>query len=145
MRSITFLSLLLLFSTDVYAANHVVKLLTVDGAGQTMIMSPGYIKIAPGDSITFQPSDATHNAESLVSPDGAETFATEMGKEVTVTFSAEGAYIYKCTPHFALGMLGVIQVGNAINLEQLKAEWAKLGAGVVMNKDRVNGYIAQIK
>lgn len=139
------LGLSVLFSVNSYAANHVVELLTADKSGQTMVMSPGYIKIAPGDSITFKPSDATHNVESMISPKGAEKFASEMGKEVTITFTKEGAYLYKCTPHFALGMLGVVQVGAAVNLEQLKAEWAKVNAGVVMNKERVTGYISQIK
>ncbi|MBS3651861.1 hypothetical protein KEU06_24950 [Pseudaminobacter sp. 19-2017] len=45
--------------------------------------------------------------------------------EITVTFDVEGIYGYKCAPHFGMGMVGVIQVGESTaNLDA--AETAKL-------------------
>ncbi|MCH2057817.1 MAG: pseudoazurin [Thalassotalea sp.] len=134
-----------LFSLNVDAKNHEVKLLTADGSGQTMVMSPGFLKVEKGDTVTFVPSDVTHNVESMSIPDSAKPFSSEMGKSFTVTFSEEGVYLYKCTPHFALGMLGVIQAGNANNLEKVKSDWTKESTGVVMNKERVEQYLSQIK
>ncbi|KGJ87756.1 plastocyanin/azurin family copper-binding protein [Colwellia psychrerythraea] len=139
------LALVLLMPTVLAAKEHQVKLLTTDASGQTMIMEPNFLKIEQGDTVRFIPSDASHNAQSLVSPKGGVTFNTPMGKAAVVEFKQEGAYLYKCTPHFALGMLGVIQVGNAVNIDDVKAQWQTLQAGVVMNKERVTAVIAKIK
>ena len=67
------------------------------------------------------------------------------GKSAVVEFTQEGVFLYKCIPHFALGMIGVIQVGNAGNIDDVKAQWKTLSAGVVMNKERVTAAIAKIK
>lgn len=128
-----------------YAKNHEVKLLTSDSDGQTMIMSPGYLKVAVGDTVTFIPSDASHNVESVSIPAKATKFASPMGKKVSYTFNENGVYLYKCTPHFVLGMLGVIQVDEASNLAQVNNEWSTISAGIAMNKERVSAYLSQVK
>lgn len=133
------------FSADTAAKNHEVKLLTADTNGQTMVMSPGFLKVEKGDTVTFVPSDVTHNVESISIPDSAKPFSSEMGKSFTITFNEEGVYLYKCTPHFALGMLGVIQAGNPSNLEKVKSDWTKASSGVVMNKERVDQYLSKVK
>ena len=127
------------------AKEHTVKLLTVDDNRQTMIMEPSYIRISKGDVVNFVTSDTTHNAQSLILPEGAKPFTTELGKSQKVAFSVEGAYLYKCTPHFALGMLGVIQVGRVKNLNKLYAEWESVKENVVLNKVRVENAIKQIQ
>ncbi|ALO35017.1 hypothetical protein CMT41_10055 [Colwellia sp. MT41] len=139
------ITLVLLLPTLLVAKEHQVKLLTANASGQTMIMEPDFLKISPGDSVRFIPSDASHNAQSLLSPKGGITFNTPMGKVAVVEFKQEGVFLYKCLPHFALGMVGVIQVGNAVNLADVKTQWQTLQAGVVMNKDRVTATIAKIK
>ncbi|WP_057831731.1 plastocyanin/azurin family copper-binding protein [Colwellia sp. TT2012] len=139
------ITLVLLLPTLLVAKEHQVKLLTANASGQTMIMEPDFLKISPGDTVRFIPSDASHNAQSLVSPKGGITFNTPMGKAAVVEFEQEGVFLYKCLPHFALGMVGVIQVGNAVNLADVKAQWQTLQAGVVMNKERVTATIAKIK
>ncbi len=62
-----------------------------------------------------------------------------------MTFSQEGVYIYKCLPHVVLGMVGVIQVGKAVNLEQAKKDAAALSGTIAMNKARLGEYLAQVK
>tara|TARA_B100000767_G_C19694851_1_gene505663 strand:+ start:143 stop:580 length:438 start_codon:yes stop_codon:yes gene_type:complete len=138
------LTLLLILPCLVVAKQHQVKLLTADASGQTMIMQPDFLQIAVGDSVEFIPSDVTHNAQSIVSPNGAKPFNTAMGQTVVVKFEQEGAYLYKCTPHFALGMLGVVQVGKAVNKADVNTQWNALKAGVVMNKERVAVTLAKI-
>ena len=59
--------------------------------------------------------------------------------------SHEGIYLYKCTPHFTLGMVGVIQVGSAGNKNQALAAWDSMAAMMAMNKGRVENYLAQIE
>ncbi|REL35235.1 plastocyanin/azurin family copper-binding protein [Thalassotalea euphylliae] len=139
-------ALLALCANNVAAAkNHEVQLLTADGSGQTMVMSPGYLKIAKGDTVTFVPADVTHNVESVAIPSAAKKFSSTMGQKFTYTFDEQGVYLYKCTPHFVMGMLGVIQVDGADNLGDVKKQWETVGAGVVMNKERVASYLAQVK
>jgi pseudoazurin len=138
------LTLLLILPCLVAAKQHQVKLLTADASGQTMIMQPDFLQIAVGDSVEFIPSDVTHNAQSIVSPNGAKAFNTAMGQTVVIKFDQEGAYLYKCTPHFALGMLGVVQVGKAVNKTDVSAQWDALQAGVVMNKERVAATLAKM-
>lgn len=133
------------FSFATEAKEHQVQLLTSGADGQMMIMSPGFLKIAPGDSVTFVPSDSSHNVESMAIPESAAPFNSKMGQKVTLTFTEQGVYLYKCTPHFALGMLGVIQVGNALNLEDVKQQWQSLSTGVALNKERVPQYLSQVK
>jgi pseudoazurin len=128
-----------------YAKNHQVKLLTSDDNGQNMIMSPGYLKIALGDTVTFIPADSSHNVESISIPAKAAKFASPMGEKFSYTFDENGVYLYKCTPHFVLGMLGVIQVGDAKNIAQVNKDWSTLSTGVAMNKARVTAYLSQVK
>ncbi len=132
-------------NASAYAKNHQVKLLTSDGNGQNMIMSPGYLKISQGDTVTFIPADSSHNVESIAIPTRAVKFVSPMGEKFSYTFDKNGVYLYKCTPHFVLGMLGVIQVGDAENIAQVNKDWSTLSTGVAMNKERVSAYLSQVK
>ncbi|OUR72167.1 pseudoazurin [Methylophaga sp. 41_12_T18] len=136
--------MLLLSSALVSAEEHTVNLVTSGSDGQLMVMEPGYLNIAVGDTVNFIPADATHNAQSVSVPDGAEEFLTPMGKDAKVTFSEQGVYIYKCVPHLAMGMIGVIQVGNAVNIDGAKKSAKKLKRNIAMNKDRLPAYMKQV-
>lgn len=141
---ITLIISLATLNSAVYAKDYDVELLTTDANGQNMVMSPGYLKIEAGDTVTFVPSDPSHNVESLSIPAKAEPFSSKMGKNFTHTFDKEGVYLYKCTPHFAMGMLGVIQVGTAENLTIVSKDWSAISSGVVMNKERVSTYLSKV-
>ena len=96
------------------AADHVVKMLNKGSAGM-FVFEPALVKIAPGDTVTFIPTDKVHNAESIAGmiPDGAAAFKGKMSQPLKVTFSKPGLYGYKCLPHYGMGMVGVVIVGNA--------------------------------
>ena len=98
-----------------FAADHQVQMLNKDSQGRPMQFEPAFLKVAPGDTVTFVPSDKTHNSESLAGaiPEGAEPWKGKINEQITVTFSQEGLYAYKCQPHLALGMVGLIQVGES--------------------------------
>ena len=72
-----------------------------------------------GDVIKFVPTDKGHNAENIdgMLPEGAETFKSGMNKEFELTVDVEGLYGVKCTPHYAMGMVALIQVGEPVNLD----------------------------
>jgi len=101
-------------ATPASAADHVVKMLNKGKAGM-MVFEPALVKVAPGDTVTFQATDKIHSAESIpgMIPAGAAAFKGRMGQPLTVKFTTPGIYGYKCPPHYGMGMVGVVIVGNA--------------------------------
>jgi pseudoazurin len=108
-------------ATPSYAQNYVVKELNVGPNGNPDQFSPDFLKIQPGDSVTFQADDSGHDVMSLFNgiPAGAQPFQGQVGKSFTVTFTVPGAYVYKCQPHLSFGMVGMIVVGQPTNLDKL--------------------------
>ena len=114
----------LLFAIPASAADHQVQMLNKGSDGQTMVFEPAFLKVAPGDTVTFVATDKTHNTETVkgMIPEGGQEWKGKVNEEVKVTLTTEGIYGYKCTPHYAMGMVGVIQVGDdTSNLEAAQA------------------------
>jgi pseudoazurin len=110
-------------ASPVLAANVDVDLLNKGDMG-TMVFQPDLIKINVGDSITFQPTDKGHDVETIhgMIPTGAAEFKGDTSQALTETFTTPGVYAVKCTPHYGLGMVAVIVVGNDLSdLDTLKA------------------------
>ena len=119
----TIATLMLVTAAPAYAANFEVHMLNKGDAG-AMVFEPALTKIAPGDTVTFVPTDKGHNAETMkeILPEAAETFKGGMGKEVVATFTAPGVYGVKCAPHYGMGMVALVVVGDApANLDAAKA------------------------
>ena len=93
------------------------------GATGAMVFEPAMTKVAPGDTVHFIATDAGHDVMSVdgMIPDGGQPFAGELGKDLTITVTAPGVYGFKCKPHYGMGMVGVIIVGEPVNLEAAKA------------------------
>ncbi|MCL4068469.1 pseudoazurin [Pseudomonas sp. GX19020] len=98
------------------------------GAAGTMVFEPDYVRAEPGDVIRFIPTDKSHNVEAIkdMLPPGAAVFKGKINEELDVTVTEPGIYGVKCTPHLAMGMVMVIQVGAAPadladEIEKLKA------------------------
>ena len=108
----------LLLATGVCAETIDVQMLNKGEAG-TMVYEPAFIKAMPGDTINFISVDKGHNVETIkgMIPDGAEKFKSKLSKDFSITLETEGLYGIKCTPHYALGMVALIQVGAATNLD----------------------------
>ncbi len=109
------------FAGSAFAAEHEVQMLN-KGTKGTMVFEPDFVQAQPGDTIRFVPTDKSHNAEIIkgMLPDGAEAFKGKINEEVVYTVTAEGIYGVKCTPHYAMGMVMLIEVGAPANLEQAK-------------------------
>lgn len=90
-----------------------VKMLNKGEAG-IMVYEPASLRIAPGDTVKFIATDKGHNAESIkgLIPDGAKPFKGKLNEEIEVTLDVEGFYAVKCAPHFAMGMVMIIAVGD---------------------------------
>jgi len=109
-------------TTAANAADFEVHMLN-KGKDGAMVFEPGLTKIAKGDTVTFVPTDKSHNAETAkgLIPEGAEPFKGKMNEAVKVTFAVDGAYVVKCAPHVGMGMIALIVVGDApANIEAIK-------------------------
>ncbi len=122
------------------AAEHEVKMLN-KGADGNFVFEPGFLKIAKGDTVNFVPVDMAHMPQTEVTPDGG-SWKGVMNKPFSVTLTEEGVVIYSCLPHKMLGMVGVIQVGEAVNLAAAKE--AAAGMTMAKNKDRLAKYLALV-
>jgi len=96
-----------------WAENFEVQMLNRGEAGN-MIFEPAFLRIALGDTVTFLASDRGHNAESIpeMMPEGATEFAGKINEEIVVTYDVEGLYGIRCKPHYAMGMVVTIAVGD---------------------------------
>jgi pseudoazurin len=116
---------LLVRSRRALAAEHEVQMLNQGPNGQRNWFEPALVVAQPGDTIRFVPTDRGHNSTSVVVPDGAKEWKGKLSEEISVTLDAPGLYAYKCTPHFGLGMVGLIAIGDpSINIAAVKsARW----------------------
>ena len=117
------------------AADYQVRMLN-QGMDGMMQYDPQLLKIAPGDRVHFTATDQGHNVQSLdgMIPDGAKPFHSEIGQNLTVTFTVPGIYGYRCAPHGTLGMVGLIVVGRPANEAAAKASAMGGAAGRVFAK-----------
>lgn len=104
------------------AATHEIQMLNKGEAG-VMVFEPAFVQAEPGDVIRFVPTDKGHNVESIdgMLPDGVESFKTAFNEEFELTVEAAGLYGVKCTPHYGMGMVALVQVGEAVNLDEAAA------------------------
>ena len=86
-----------------------------------MFFEPAFLRIEPGDSVTFVVSDVDHLPRSVLVPPGAGHWEAEPGKSITVTFRQEGVYVFDCAYHAVMGMAGILLVGSPLNLDDAKA------------------------
>lgn len=104
------------------AAEIDVKVLNKGAAGP-MVIEPSLIKVAPGDTVKFVAVDKGHNVESIpgMLPDGAAPIASKMNEDVSVTLDKPGVYGVRCKPHYGMGMVALVVVGDPVNLDAAKA------------------------
>ncbi|MFT4743157.1 MAG: pseudoazurin [Yoonia sp.] len=96
-----------------------VKMLNRGDAGR-MIFEPAFLRIAVGDTVKFIAEDRGHNAESIADmmPEGAAGFEGRINEEIVATFDTEGFYGVRCKPHFAMGMVMTIAVGDIAETQE---------------------------
>lgn len=106
---------LVLAAPPALAAEFEVKMLNKGADNQTMVFEPAFLKIQPGDTVRFVPTDKGHDAQTIpgMLPEGAEPFKGKLSQEITVIFAKPGVYGYRCAPHFGMGMVGLIAVGDS--------------------------------
>ena len=114
---------LVLASGMAHAAEHEVHMKN-KGAEGAMVFEPAFVRVEPGDTIRFIPTDKSHNVEGIkgMLPEGTASFKSKMNEEFSLTVTAPGVYGVKCSPHYSMGMVALIQVGDApANLDAARA------------------------
>lgn len=111
---VTGFALAALMGGAAFAETFEVQMLNKGSDGERMVFEPAFIQAAPGDTIKFIASDKGHNAElnKSMRPEGADVFKGKINKEIEVTLDVEGVYGVICKPHFAMGMVMTIAVGD---------------------------------
>jgi len=112
---LTGLALASVMSAGAFAETFEVQMLNKGSDGERMVFEPAFVQAAPGDTIKFLATDRGHNAETVkgMIPEGAEGFAGKFNEEIEITLDTEGVYGVMCKPHFAMGMVMTIAVGDA--------------------------------
>ncbi|MGE0281607.1 MAG: pseudoazurin [Rhizobiaceae bacterium] len=96
------------------AATIEVKMLN-RGQHGSMAYEPDYVELKPGDEIQFKVGSKSHNAASIegMVPEGYAGFKGQIDEEIKVKFDKDGFYGIKCSPHYGMGMVMVVKVGEA--------------------------------
>jgi len=126
-------------------SEHIIKMLN-SGVGGSMIFEPAVIKVSKGDTIHFKATDMSHNSASMAGmiPEGASSWAGQLSQDISIQLDSEGVYVYQCDPHAMMAMIGVIQVGEAVNMSQIKEEASNKKSTFMMNSDRLETYLSQL-
>ena len=143
-RTIAVLSLLLC-AAPANAADIEVRLLDTSATGGMLTFEPSFVKANVNDTIVFIPGIKGHNTHSLLVPAGANEWKGPFDKEFRVKLEQEGVYLYVCDAHKPMGMVGVVQVGKAVNLEEARKKAAETTATLIMNKDRFTKALEQVQ
>ena len=116
-----FTVLFFMFTSSAYAADMTIDMLNKNADGERMVYSTEVAKVAIGDTITWLPASKGHNVHFISAPDGIELVKSKMNKDFSFTFEKEGIYLYQCTPHKSMGMIGLVVVGeNTDNIDSVK-------------------------
>ncbi|MCG7626818.1 pseudoazurin [Epibacterium sp. MM17-32] len=118
LTKLTMTAALVLAAGSVTAETIEVKMLNKGEAG-AMVFEPAFVRAQPGDVVKFLPTDKGHNVEDIkgMLPEGVSPFKSKFNVEYELPVEQEGLYGIKCTPHYGMGMVALIQVGEAVNLE----------------------------
>ena len=111
---------MLTFSSFSHAKTVEIEMLNKLGK-ERMLYSVKLAEVDVNDKIIWKSTTKGHNVEFVVMPEGIKKFKSKINKDATYEFKVPGIYLYQCTPHKAMGMIGIVVVGNdKSNLDAVK-------------------------
>ena len=145
MKKLAYIIFLSLVSLSISSEQHIVKMLNAGKEGM-MVFEPAYISVNKGDTVKFVATDLAHNSSSVegMIPEGATPWVGAMSQDIEVTLTEEGVYVYQCTPHNMMAMVGVIKVETSSNLDLVKQKAAEFKKTFLMNQERLDNYLSRI-
>lgn len=141
MKIIILFSLFISFLS--YGKNYEIKMFNKKD-NKAMIFSPAFLKINPNDKVTFIPINKGHNTRSVFTPKSGQTWKGKNNQKVQVEFTKEGLYLYECSNHGIMGMIGIIQVGSAKNKNEFKKFISSYKEKIIMNKKRLEDLVGRV-
>ena len=101
----------LLTITNAFSKDITIDMLNKRDDGQKMVYSLDVIKVNVGDTVTWLPKTKGHNVQFIKAPDGIKKLSkSKLNKKYTYKFEKSGMYLYQCTPHKSMGMIGLVVV-----------------------------------
>ena len=145
MKKFTTLLTLFLLTIPAMAEEHIVKMLN-NGKDGMMVFEPAVLSVNVGDTVKFEATDMAHNSASVpgMIPAGAKPWMGRMSQDISVTLDKEGIYVYECTPHKMMAMVGVIKVGASGNIDDIKQKSLQYKKAFVMNQNRLDNYLESL-
>ena len=121
LKSFSFIMVIFSFlSSNAIAETFTIEMLNKLGK-ERMVYSEKVISINTNDEIFWKSKDKGHNVELIGMPTGAKKYKSKISKDASYKFEKPGIYLYQCTPHKAMGMIGLVVVGNdKNNLDKIK-------------------------
>ncbi len=98
-----------------------VRMLNRGSGGAFFVFAPEVVHVAPGDTVNFVATDKGHEVHSVpdMIPVGAQPFEGKLNQDAKVTFTVPGVYVIACKPHTPMGMIGIVVVGDPVNLDKI--------------------------
>ena len=119
-KKLIFIIFILFYSSMSYGKTIEIDMLNKLGK-EKMVYSIKVAKIELNDKIIWKHVSKGHNVEFIGMPKGVKKFKTKINKKAEYEFKKPGIYLYQCTPHKAMGMIGIVVVGgDKSNLEKIK-------------------------
>ena len=135
MRPIIFVFSLIIMSSKLASAETIQIDFTSDDSYSVEVA-----KIDVGDTIDWLPKNEGHNVEFLGGPDfNSLPEKSDLNAFYSITFNLTGVYLYHCTPHGNMGMLGLVIVGNDFhNLKDIEGiELSRVAKSVLKRLIRI--------
>ena len=118
----------------------VIDMLNLREDGEKMVYSQDVVNIEVGDTVKWLPKDGGHNVEFVAGPESFEIPPKSyINREVSIKFNIPGIYLYVCSPHSIMGMIGLIIVGNDTSNKEEIASYDIGGKGSKKLKTLLNG------
>ena len=145
MKKIAYILFLTLFTLSAFSEDRGVRMLNAGKEGM-MVFEPAVLSIKKGDTVKFVATDVAHNSSSVegMIPEGAEPWVGAMNQDIEVTLTEEGVYVYQCTPHNMMAMIGVIKVESSSNINSIRAKAESYKKTFLMNQERLDDYLSRI-
>ena len=107
-------------SSNAIAETFTIEMLNKLGK-ERMVYSDKVLSIKINDEVTWKSVDKGHNIEFIGMPKGVTKYKSKISKDASYKFNKPGIYLYQCTPHKAMGMIGLVVVSNdKSNLDKIK-------------------------
>jgi pseudoazurin len=99
--------------------DHVVRVVEDPTTGLPRF-DPAVLFVAPGETVRFAMGGKAYASRVIagMTPEGGQGWWGQVGEDLEITFTEPGVYGHKCGGAYALGLVGLVVVGDpSVNLQ----------------------------